>query len=114
MPRFVCFQRSVPRDSSEVAPSDASSATDAPSSFATWMSTYAENLPDLGGQFGRGALVLPDGVSPGSIAAIEDIAGGFMIVAADDLDHAVEIARACPGLVRPGSGVEVIEVREPG
>ncbi|HSG91744.1 MAG TPA: YciI family protein [Pseudomonadales bacterium] len=93
---------------------DAPSTAEAPSSFATWMSTYAKHLPDLGGQFGRGALVLPDGASQEAITAIEGIAGGYMIIEADDLDEAVAIARACPGLVRNGSGVEVIEVHEPG
>jgi len=36
-----------------------------------------------------------------------------MIVSADTLDEAVQIARGCPGLVRPGSGVEVIEIFAP-
>jgi hypothetical protein len=36
-----------------------------------------------------------------------------MIVSAANLDEAVEVARACPGLVRPGSGVEVIEIHAP-
>jgi len=48
------------------------------------------------------------------MGAIGDVAGGLRIIAAGDLEHAVEIAHACPGPVRPGSGVEVTEVRELG
>ena len=36
-----------------------------------------------------------------------------MIVSAENLEKAIEIARACPGLVRAGSGVEVIEINSP-
>lgn len=38
---------------------------------------------------------------------------GYMIVSAASLDEAIEIARGCPGLVRPGSGMEVIEIHAP-
>jgi hypothetical protein len=37
-----------------------------------------------------------------------------MIVTAATLDEAIDVARGCPGLVRPGSGVEVIEIHSPG
>jgi hypothetical protein len=37
-----------------------------------------------------------------------------MILSAAGLEEAVGIARLCPGLVRRGSGVEVIEIRTPG
>ena len=33
-----------------------------------------------------------------------------MIVSAETLDEAIAVARECPGLVSPGSGVEVIEI----
>lgn len=36
-----------------------------------------------------------------------------MIVSAESLEEAIEVARECPGLVRPGSGVEVIEIHGP-
>jgi hypothetical protein len=36
-----------------------------------------------------------------------------MIVSADSLEEAAEIARGCPGLVGPGSGVEVIAIHAP-
>lgn len=36
-----------------------------------------------------------------------------MIVSAASMAEAIEVARECPGLVRPGSGVEVIEIVGP-
>ena len=50
----------------------------------------------------------------GPLVEIKELVGGYMIVSAPDLNEAIEIARQCPGLVRPGSGVEVIEIRSPG
>ena len=44
---------------------------------------------------------------------VKELVGGYMIVTAEDIEQAIEVARNCPGLVRPGSGVEVIEIRAP-
>jgi hypothetical protein len=49
----------------------------------------------------------------GSFVEIKELIGGYMIVSANSLDEASEIARGCPGLVGPGSGVEVIEIHAP-
>jgi hypothetical protein len=35
------------------------------------------------------------------------VLGGYTIVAADDLESAVAMAKGCPALARPGAGVEV-------
>ena len=77
------------------------------------METYGDDLSDMGGQFGDAEIALPDGTSNAPAETIKGIAGGFMIITADDLPAALAIARAFPGLVRPGSGVEVIEIRGP-
>jgi hypothetical protein len=46
-------------------------------------------------------------VSDGPFAEAKEIVGGYIIVAARDLDHATAIARGCPGLQQPGTTVEV-------
>jgi hypothetical protein len=51
--------------------------------------------------------------SDGPFVEVKELVGGYMIVTADTLDEAARIASQCPGLVRPGSGVEVIEIHEP-
>jgi hypothetical protein len=45
---------------------------------------------------------------------VKELVGGYMIVTAASIEEAIEVARECPGLVRPGSGVEVIEIHTPG
>jgi len=113
MPRFICFQRGVPKAPGAEPEPGTQPMADLQAEFAAWLAAYRTNLPDPGGRLGRGAMVLPSGVSEASVPTVAGLAGGYMIVEADDLQHAIAVARACPGLVRPGSGVEVIEIRAP-
>jgi hypothetical protein len=46
-------------------------------------------------------------VSPGPFVTTPVGIGGFYVVEADDLDHAVELARGIPEASAPSSGVEV-------
>jgi hypothetical protein len=82
--------------------------------FNDWREKFQKNLVDLGGRLGAGRVALPDPAPDGPFVEVKEIVGGYMIVSADSLDEAIEVARGCPGLVRPGSGVEVIEIRTPG
>jgi hypothetical protein len=50
-------------------------------------------------------------VSDGPFTEAKDIVLGFIVIAARDLDHAVEIAKSCP-LAQGGGGVEVRPVME--
>ena len=43
----------------------------------------------------------------------KEVIGGYMIVSAPSLEEAVEVARQCPGVVRPGSSIEVREINTP-
>jgi len=81
--------------------------------FQAWQSKFGENLVDMGGRLGEGRLVASSSKIDGSFVEIKEMIGGYMIVSAKNLDEASEIARGCPGLVGPGSGVEVIEIHAP-
>jgi hypothetical protein len=82
--------------------------------FNAWREKFKENLVDLGGRLGSGKVALPDPPPDGPFVEVKELVGGYMIVSADNLDEATQVARQCPGLVRPGSGVEVIEIHMPG
>jgi hypothetical protein len=82
--------------------------------FNAWRERFADQLVDLGGRLGEGKLVTSEGAleaADGPLVEVKELVGGYMIVAADDLQGAIAVASQCPGLVRPGSGVEVIEIR---
>ena len=69
------------------------------------------------------ATLLPSGAKTGPLVSasvpdgpfveLKELVGGYLIVEAPSLAEAVAVARECPGLVRPGSGVEVIEIHGP-
>jgi hypothetical protein len=82
--------------------------------FNEWREKFKANLTDLGGRLGAGRVALPDPPPDGPFVEVKELVGGYMIVSAESLDEAIQVARECPGLMRPGSGVEVIEIRAPG
>jgi hypothetical protein len=81
--------------------------------FNEWREKFQQNLTDLGGRLGAGRLVAGQPTPDGPFVEVKELVGGYMIVSADSIEEAIDVARACPGLVRPGSGVEVIEIRAP-
>jgi hypothetical protein len=81
--------------------------------FNEWRAKFQANLVDLGGKLGSGKLALPSPAPDGPLMEVKELVGGYMIVSATNLEEAVRVARECPGLVRPGSGVEVIEILTP-
>lgn len=111
MPKFLCMQRSLPSESSE-KPSPAQ-MQEMYAKFGEWMETFKDNLADMGGKLGDGKLVTVDQPTDGPFVEVKELVGGYMIVSADSLDDAIKVAESCPGLVRPGSGVEVIEIHTP-
>jgi hypothetical protein len=81
--------------------------------FNDWRKKFEKNLTDAGGRLGGGRLVTTQPTPDGPFVEIKELVGGYMIVSAANLEEAIEVARECPGLVRPGSGVEVIEIHAP-
>jgi hypothetical protein len=81
--------------------------------FDEWREKFQKNLIDLGGRFGAGRLVTTQPAPDVPSVQVKELVGGYMIVSAAGLEEAIQVARECPGLVRPGSGVEVIEIHAP-
>lgn len=81
--------------------------------FNEWREKFQDNIVDLGGRLASARIALPDPAPDGPLVEVKELVGGYMIVSASSLDEAVEVAKGCPGLVGPGSGVEVIEIRSP-
>lgn len=114
MPKYLCLQRSLPggtRGAEKPSPAQMQAMY---ARFNEWREKFHENLVDLGGRLGAGRVALPEPGPDGPLVEVKELVGGYMIVSASSLDEAVRVARECPGLVRPGSGVEVIEIHTPG
>ena len=111
MPKYLCLQRSLPGGGGE-KPSPAQMQA-MYAKFNEWREKFAKNLTDLGGRLGAGKLVAADPAPDGPFVELKELVGGYMIVSADNLDEAARVARECPGVVRPGSGIEVFEILTP-
>ena len=78
--------------------------------------TFTKQVFELGGSIEGGAALAPTTtattikgagtVTDGPFVETKEAFGGFYVVEARDLDHAVEIAKLCPAPA-PGGGVEV-------
>ena len=82
--------------------------------------TFTKQVFELGGSIAAGEALAPTTtattimgagtVTDGPFVETKEAFGGFYVVEARDLDHAVEIAKLCPA---PGGGVEVRPVVDP-
>lgn len=113
MPKYLCLQRSLPGgDGGGAKPSPAQMQA-MYGKFNEWREKFQTNLADMGGRLGLGRLVTSQPAPDGPLVEVKELVGGYMIVSAASLEDAIRVARECPGLVRPGSGVEVIEIHAP-
>lgn len=114
MPKYLCLQRSLPNPDASAAqrPSPAQ-MQEMYAKFGEWQAKFKANLVDMGGKLGEGRLVATHKPADGPFIEVKELVGGYMIVSAASLTEAAEVASACPGLVGPGSGVEVIEIKTP-
>ncbi len=109
--KYLCIQRSVPGDSRE-KPSPAQ-MEEMYAKFNAWREKFKDNIVDMGGKLGGGKVVTSEGATDGPFVEAKEIAGGFMIVEADSIEEAVQVAQESPGVMMPGSSVEVREISTP-
>jgi hypothetical protein len=109
--KYLIFLRSLPGKQEAPPPAQMQEMYAA---FNTWKERFKDNIVDMGGKLKTGGKILTEsGVTDGPFAEAKEVIGGYMVVAAESSDQAVEIARECPGVVRPGSSVEIREIASP-
>jgi hypothetical protein len=112
MPKYLCLQRALPGGGGGERPSPAQMQA-LYEKFNAWREKFQSNLSDPGGGLGASQLVTTQPAPDGPFVELKELVGGYMVISGESLEEATEIARECPGLVRPGSGVEVFEIRVP-
>lgn len=107
---YLCIQRSPSNpDAKREAPSPAQ-MEEMYAKFNAWKDKFQDNIVDMGGKLGSGGVVRADGVTDGPFVESKEVAGGFMIVSAQSLEEALQVAQESPGLWTPGGSVEVREI----
>jgi hypothetical protein len=106
--KYLVFLRSVPGKQEPTSPEQMQEMYAA---FNAWEEKFKDNIVDMGGKLKSGGKVLRvSGVTDGPFAEAKEVVGGYMVVAAESYDQAIEVARECPGVVRPGTSVEIREI----
>lgn len=78
--------------------------------YKAWMEKFKNEILDVGDKLKPGGkLVSASGVADGPSPESKELIGGYMIIAAESLERAVEVVQACPASQMPGG---VMEVRE--
>ena len=106
--KYLVFVRTVPGTQESPSPEQMQEMYAA---FNAWKEKFKANIVDMGGRLKPGGRVLTaSGITDGPFTEAKEIVGGFMVVAAENFDRAIEVARECPGVVRQGTTVEIREI----
>jgi len=109
--KYLVFLRSTPGKQQPPPPAQMQEMYAA---FDAWKKKFKDNIVDLGGKLKPGGKILTaSGVTDGPFPEAKEVVGGYMVIAAENSDRAVEIAQECPGVVRPGASVEIREIAGP-
>jgi hypothetical protein len=109
--KYLVFLRSAPGKQEPPSPAQMQEMYAA---FNAWKDKFKANIVDMGGRLKPGGKILTaSGVTDGPFAEAKEVVGGYMVVAAEDYDRALDVARECPGVVRSGSSVEIREIATP-
>ena len=111
--KYLCIQRSSPDSSGKRGKPSPAQMEQMYAKFHAWKAKFAKNIADMGGRLGGGKIVTSESATDGPFVEAKEVIGGFMIVEAGSLEEAIEVARECPGVVMPGSSVEVREIETP-
>lgn len=106
---YLCIMRSQSRKPEKSEAPSPAQMEEMFAKFNAWKERFKDNIVDMGGKLGEGKVVTTEGATDGPFVEAKEIVGGYMIVSAESMDEAVEVARQSPG-VYPGSSVEVREI----
>jgi len=106
---YLCIQRSQPGQPGKGEAPSPARMEEMYAKFNAWKEKFQDNIVDMGGKLGGGKVVTSEGATDGPFVEAKEVVGGYMIVSAESMEEAVEVARQSPGIY-PGSSVEVREI----
>jgi hypothetical protein len=75
-----------------------------------WKEKFKDRILDMGAKLKpTGRVVGASGVTDGPYVEGKEVVGGFMIVAAETYEHALELAKEMPGM-KSGAQIEIREM----
>ena len=105
--RYLFIRRGTPGKQEQPSPAQMQEVYAA---FGAWQKKFTAEIVDMGGRLKAGGKVIrASGVTDGPFTEAKELVGGFMIVAADSYERAVQVAREMPGMT-PGASIEIREI----
>jgi len=109
--KYLFIHRSVPGKKDPPSPAQMQEMY---AVFSAWKEKFQANILDMGGKLKPGGkIVTASGVTDGPFIESKEIVGGYMLVTAESCERAIEVAKESPGVLSPGSSVEVREIASP-
>jgi hypothetical protein len=106
--KYLVMLRHVPGKQEPPTPAQ---MKDMHAAFTAWQTRFASNIADMGGRLRpEGRVLSGSQVMDGPFAETKEVVAGFMMISADSYEQAIEVTRQCPGVMRPGSSVEIREI----
>jgi len=108
--KYLFLQRSVPGKQQQPSPGEMQEMY---SAFNAWKERFKENILDMGGKLAPGGKVVTSaGATDGPFVEAKEIVGGYMLVSAESMDLALEVAKGM-GFMMQGSSIEIREAAGP-
>src|SRR5882757_11304452 len=97
--KYLFIQRSVPAKREPPSPAQLQEMY---ATFNAWKEKFKDNLVDMGGKLKAGGKVVTEsGATDGPFVESKEVVGGYMLVSAKSIEHAIEVANGCPGVISP-------------
>ena len=111
MPKYLCIRRSQSLQPGKGEKPSPAQMEEMYAKFNAWKAKFEQNIVDLGGKLsGAGKVLTPEGATDGPFVEVKELVGGFMILTGKTIEEAMEVARQCPGVIMPGSSLEIREI----
>jgi hypothetical protein len=108
--KYLFIQRSAPSTGKQEPPSPAQ-MQQMYAAFNAWKAKFGAQIVDMGGKLKSGGkIVSASGVTDGPFVESKEIIGGYMVVEVESYEQALEIAKEGPGMMMPGSSIEIREL----
>jgi hypothetical protein len=109
--KYLFLHRSAP--SQEQKPSQQPSPAQMQEMYAAfnaWKEKFKANIVDMGDKLKPGGKVVSaSGVTDGAFVEAKEVVGGFMIITAESLERAIQVAQEMP-MMMPGARIEIREM----
>ena len=110
MQKYLVVLRSEPANPANRQPPSPAQMQEMYAAFNSWKEKFKANILDMGGKLKPGGKILTTtGVKDGPFVEAKEIVGGFMIIAAEGYEQALEVAKESPGFM-PGASLEIREI----